>query len=471
MLMLRWMLPICLGTLTGWFCAESGRAVKVQQSNSAVYQEVTKADLKPVADSADQDGKTEETNLADAAFASAESLMRQAAEAGASSLTDLWAQAEKLPYKSPEKDLAESAILKRWAEIAPLDGIAWFAALPDHDGDRGTLLVAAWMRLAPAAACAWLGGQPAEKYDISFLMCQDATDSELRSYTEFWIGLHPEKLENYAMERCLARIAAADATRASKFYGNFSGTESSQSKLAAALAQGLARTDPAQAWAWAQGLAPDAARDAALVSTLRWTAIQDIHLTQVWLQDVTLPDAALAEARYLVATGLQKESPQAALEFTRSLPDGALLGVSFNEDFRLGKNANLSDVYAMFQDFERTGAKLGCHAISGNVIDTLQQAAALPDDLIRDMMVNSLAVSMMLSSNYHDVQAVAELPEGVRGTLATRLIAMAIQNDDRALAMQYFDMIPAAQQGDFYWLTWGAPASDGSIELVLSCTS
>jgi hypothetical protein len=467
MLMLRWILPICLGALTGWFCAESGRAAKVQQSKSAVFKEVAKADLMQAADGAGQDGKMGETNVADAAFATAEIIMSQAAEAGVSSLPDLWAQAEKLPYKSPEKALAESAILKRWAEIAPLDGIAWFAALPAHDGDRGSDLVAAWMRLAPAAACAWLSDQPAEQYDISFLMTQEATDAELRSFTEFWIGLHPERLENFGTERCLARLAAADPNWASKFYGNFSGTESSQSKLAAALAQGLARTAPAQAWAWAQGLPPSAARDAALVSTLRWTAIQDFHLTQAWLQDVKLPDAALAEARYLVATGLQKESPQAALEFTRSLPDGALREVHIGGvGFQLGEDANLTDVYAMFQDFERTGASIRCQATNGNVIDSLQQVAALPDDAIRELIVNSLAASMVLSSSYHDVQTLANLPESIRGTLASGLIAIAIHNDDRALAMEYFEMIPAAKQGDFHWLNGGFSSSDGSLELA-----
>ncbi len=184
--------------------------------------------------------------------------------------------------------IAIRALERRWAELDPETAIKeWQEGKAKPPGDA---FFGAWAKSNPAGALRWFASLP---------------EGEVRKEASVAV---------------LDRIAKADPLRALDF-ANQLPEGKDQSLLVTRALGALSAKDPNTALAAAQGLPEGAGRRAGLDSVV--TQIATTNLEEAQRVAKELPPNTLSGAGSVIAGALVKQSPEGALEWAGTLPDGA----------------------------------------------------------------------------------------------------------------------------------------------------
>jgi hypothetical protein len=189
--------------------------------------------------------------------------------------------------RAENNPIATRAIERRWAEIDPENALKdWMEGKGKPPGDA---FFGAWAKSDPAGALRWFSALP---------------EGEVRKE---------------AGAAVLDRIAKADPQRALDFSGQLSDGKAQALLVTRALAA-LGGKDPATALAAAQSLPEGPGRKAGLDSVVTQIATTNLEEAQRLAKE--LPPNTLSGASSVIAGALVRQSPESALEWATTLPEG-----------------------------------------------------------------------------------------------------------------------------------------------------
>lgn len=189
--------------------------------------------------------------------------------------------------RAENNPIAIRAIERRWAEIDPENALKdWMEGKGKPPGDA---FFGAWAKSDPAGALRWFSSLP---------------EGEVRK--EAGVAV-------------LDRIAKADPQRALDFSSQLSDGKDQALLVTRALAA-LGGKDPATALAAAQSLPEGPGRKAGLDSVVTQIAATNLEEAQRLAKE--LPPNTLSGASSVIAGALVRQSPESALEWAETLPEG-----------------------------------------------------------------------------------------------------------------------------------------------------
>ncbi len=183
--------------------------------------------------------------------------------------------------------IAIRALERRWAEVDPVGAAkAWAEGKTQPLGDA---FFSAWAKSNPASALRWFS------------------------------GLEDGDIKNQSRALILNQVAKSDPQRALDFANQLPEGKDQSQLITQALAT-LGAKDPNEALAAAQRLPEGASRKAGLDAVV--TQIAGSNLAEAQKLMAELPPNTLSNAGATIAAALVKQSPDKALEWAATLPDG-----------------------------------------------------------------------------------------------------------------------------------------------------
>jgi hypothetical protein len=324
----------------------------------------------------------------------------------------------------PDRAAALDGVDAGWALIDPQAALDWAAALPATDSAvlRETLIDASWQD--PKLAAQYLDKLTAASdrnagiSAIAKAMSQTDPASALAWLDQVAVGA----TYGNALKGIFASLAQHDPATGANLLANLT-TQVDRNAAIAQLARSWSGTDPLAALSWVQTL-PDsdgAARDAALNSIVASLSKSDLADAFALVQNSNDPTLLIRVAPTL-ATAMAQLDPQAALDWTNTLPNGP------------AKDLALSNVLVSLSQSDFPTA--------------WSDATALPGGSGRDGAMGSLVSSL---AKQDPAQAATLLPEfdTVAASLgATQAVAANwVKQDPRAVSV-WINTLPAGSQRD-----------------------
>jgi hypothetical protein len=187
-----------------------------------------------------------------------------------------------------EKDeVAITALQRRWAEVDPLGAANLWLQGTEKLVSGGFFV--SWAKVNPAGALRWLS------------------------------GLEKSPRREEARATLFTYVARADPQRALEMASQFP-EAADRSLLVSTAIQYLAKEDPTRALAAARAQADPAVRNAGLDLVVSKMAATNVEEAQRLVSE--LPPNSLTQSAGLIGAGLVRQSPQKALQWAQSLPEG-----------------------------------------------------------------------------------------------------------------------------------------------------
>lgn len=459
MISLRWPIAILTAALGGWIVARGYVPAESRTRNAETRPAGLAVQLRQSAREHAGAGKAVAHSAASVALrvdgdlAAAQEIAARIGAASAGELPGLFAEVNRLPWRSLVRDLAQAALWERCIETGPLEAAEW---IKRDAGAHYSEFASAWLIQDQQAASDWLRGEnPGEaklNYILHYANLSASPSLHLALLTD---ALQPDSLfAGCRLYYSLYLLANRDPAAARRLFESMGPDHPLRGDLAENIAENLAGTNFDTAREWAMQL-PEGMREEALYSAMQQAVFCDPERIRRELENTTLPDNRLRDLRRSLIGVLSFRDPEAALEYMRGLPDKAAAEsrISFSVP-----DAPIATLHALWGEWKRAGLDFTMDWNGRDAVSDLRFLSSLPDGPDRTALLDKLMGSSQSWEGLTPADA-SRLPGEIAGRVAEKRFSNALQRGDVQAAREWSSHFPDPADTRFIETARSAAAS------------